>query len=71
MNRRVVITGIGGITPLGEDINNIWNNLIGGVSGIKNISLFNPTDFNMEAKIAGEITEVKVPMAAAAGSTAF
>ncbi len=60
MNRRVVITGIGGITPLGEDINNIWNNLIGGVSGIKNISLFNPTDFNMEAKIAGEITDFSI-----------
>jgi len=60
MNRRVVITGIGGITPLGEDINNIWNNLINGVSGIKNISLFNPTDFNMEAKIAGEITDFSI-----------
>jgi 3-oxoacyl-[acyl-carrier-protein] synthase II len=55
MERRVVITGIGGVTPVGSNLTEIWNNLKNGVSGIKAISLFVPEDFNMEAKIAGEV----------------
>lgn len=34
MNRRVVITGLGVLSPIGNDINTFWNNLINGVCGI-------------------------------------
>lgn len=60
MERRVVITGIGAVTPLGDRVDTISSNLTEGVSGIKNISIFNPVDFNMEAKIAGEITDFSI-----------
>ena len=33
MERRVVITGLGALTPIGEDVDSFWNNLMGGVSG--------------------------------------
>lgn len=50
--KRVVITGIGMITPLGETKNLSWEALINGESGIKNISYFDTTDF--PCKVAGE-----------------
>jgi 3-oxoacyl-[acyl-carrier-protein] synthase II len=55
MDRRVVITGIGAVTPVGSSLQEIWSNLVNGISGIKAISLFIPEEFNMDAKIAGEV----------------
>lgn len=49
--RRVVVTGIGLITPLGGDANSTWNNLIAGKSGIAKIDRFDVSD--LPAKIAG------------------
>ena len=60
MDRRVVITGIGAVTPLGDEVKQIGSNLMEGVSGIKNISIFNPEEFNMDAKIAGEISDFSI-----------
>lgn len=37
MSRRVVITGIGTINPLGNDLATTWNNLLNGISGIKDV----------------------------------
>jgi len=50
---RVVITGIGTITPLGLDITTTWDSLIAGKSGIDHITHFDASDF--ETKIAGEL----------------
>ena len=51
--KRVVITGLGAITPIGNNVETFWNNLINGVSGIDFIKVF-PTD-NLSVKIAAEI----------------
>jgi 3-oxoacyl-[acyl-carrier-protein] synthase II len=49
--RRVVITGIGLVTPLGGDTKTSWGNLIEGKSGVKHIDMFDVSD--LPAKIAG------------------
>ncbi len=43
--KRVVVTGIGTLTPLGNNLNDYWNNLINGVSGADPITLFDATKF--------------------------
>ncbi|TDT61608.1 beta-ketoacyl-ACP synthase II [Fonticella tunisiensis] len=53
MKRRVVITGLGIISPVGNSINEFWNNLINGVSGIGYITRFNTDEF--QVKIAAEV----------------
>ena len=45
MNRRVVITGIGAVTPLGNDVDSLWTNLINGVHGIGQITRFDTTEY--------------------------
>jgi 3-oxoacyl-[acyl-carrier-protein] synthase II len=49
--RRVVITGIGLVTPLGGNAKTSWDNLLEGKSGIKQIDSFDVSD--LPAKIAG------------------
>jgi len=51
--RRVVVTGIGLVTPLGIGVKESWEGLIEGRSGIGPITLFDATDF--PTKIAGEV----------------
>ncbi len=53
--RRVVITGLGAITPLGQDKNQLWSALIEGKSGIKKITLFDAS--SCEVHIAGEVQD--------------
>lgn len=53
--RRVVITGLGAITPLGQDKKPLWSALVEGKSGIKKITLFDTS--NHEVHIAGEIQD--------------
>jgi len=53
MMRRVVVTGLGLVTPLGGDVETSWKNLIAGKSGIATITRFDIT--NHKAKIAGEV----------------
>ena len=55
MERRVAITGLGVISPIGNDVNTFWDNLVGGVCGIDTIRSF-PTE-NLPAKVAGEIKD--------------
>jgi 3-oxoacyl-[acyl-carrier-protein] synthase II len=52
-SRRVVITGIGVITPLGNDLEEYWSNLKNGVSGIRTIEAFDTSKF--ETKFGGEV----------------
>jgi 3-oxoacyl-[acyl-carrier-protein] synthase II len=60
MERRVVITGIGAVTPIGTELETIWSNLVNGISGIREISLFIPAEFKIEAKIAGEVKDFSI-----------
>ncbi|TVR78050.1 MAG: beta-ketoacyl-[acyl-carrier-protein] synthase II [Chitinophagaceae bacterium] len=52
--KRAVVTGIGAVTPLGNNVSDFWNAIISGKSGAANISLFNPekhrTKFACEVK---------------------
>ena len=51
--RRVVITGLGAITPIGHEVKTFWNNMLDGKSGIDNITRFDATNF--KTKFACEI----------------
>ncbi|MBI5409114.1 MAG: beta-ketoacyl-[acyl-carrier-protein] synthase II [Nitrospirae bacterium] len=53
--RRVVITGIGAVTPLGNDIETTWENLTGKISGIGRITKFDPS--GLSSRIAGEVKD--------------
>lgn len=55
--RRVVVTGLGIVSPVGSQIEKAWKNIIEGVSGINKISpdLFDATDFSV--KIAGNVDD--------------
>ena len=52
-DRRVVITGLGVVTPLGHDLNTFWQNLIAGQCGIDKITAFDASAF--ATQIAGEV----------------
>jgi beta-ketoacyl-acyl-carrier-protein synthase II len=49
---RVVVTGLGVVSPVGLDVETMWQNLIAGRSGIRPISLFDASD--LEVRFAGE-----------------
>ena len=51
--RRVVITGMGLVTPLGQDLDTFWQNILAGKSGISPIENFDVSAY--DCKIAGEI----------------
>ncbi|MDI2091016.1 beta-ketoacyl-ACP synthase II [Commensalibacter oyaizuii] len=64
--RRVVVTGMGIVSPLGIGIDNVWNQLVAGKSGIRAISSFDAS--NLPARVAGEVpigpkTEGKLDLA--------
>jgi 3-oxoacyl-[acyl-carrier-protein] synthase II len=52
-DRRVVITGMGVLTPIGNDVDTFWRNLLNGVSGIDCITTFDATAY--DCRIAGEV----------------
>jgi 3-oxoacyl-[acyl-carrier-protein] synthase II len=56
MSRRVVITGIGVVSPVGKDVSTFWESLCAGKSGISRIQSFDTTNF--PSKIAGEIRDI-------------
>lgn len=55
MTRRVVVTGLGAITPVGGDVTSTWDALIHGRGGIGRITRFDPSPY--ESKIAGEVKD--------------
>ena len=53
--RRVVVTGLGAVTPLGTGLDKTWNAICAGQSGIARITRFDPTGY--DAQIAGEVKD--------------
>ena len=54
-DRRVVITGMGVVSPVGNDKDTAWRNLVGGVSGLGEITRFDVS--NYEHKVGGEVKD--------------
>ncbi|SLK40245.1 3-oxoacyl-ACP synthase [Mycobacteroides abscessus subsp. abscessus] len=54
-NRRVVVTGIGAVTPLGNDAITTWDNIVAGVSGIGPLTRINADEY--PAKVAAEVKD--------------
>ena len=57
MEKRVVVTGMGVVTPVGNNVETFWKNIVNGVCGIDYITQF-PTD-GLSVKIAGEVKDFK------------
>jgi 3-oxoacyl-[acyl-carrier-protein] synthase II len=53
MHRRVVVTGMGAVTPVGNNVSEAWENLKAGQSGITKITRFDVSE--LETKFAGEV----------------
>ena len=53
MKKRVVITGLGAVTPIGNDVSSMWKNMLNGMNGIDRITLFDPA--KSKVKIAAEV----------------
>src|SRR3977135_3870179 len=53
--RRVAVTGMGFITPIGNDMETVWSNMVEGVSGVGLITRFDTTGF--DTKIAAEVKD--------------
>src|SRR5690606_28771967 len=58
MKRRVVVTGIGAVTPLGNDVDTTWQNILAGKSGVSPLTRLNPDDYS--AKVAAEVKDFDV-----------
>src|SRR5436853_840140 len=54
-DRKVVITGLGVVSPLGNDINTLWAHLLGGKCGVQRITQFDPALF--DTQIAAEVKD--------------
>lgn len=59
-NRRIVITGIGPITPVGIGCEDLWKNLLAGKSGVGLISRFDPDAIGLSVKIAAEVLDFNI-----------
>ena len=53
--RRVAVTGLGIISPIGQDVETAWQNLVEGHSGLRRITRFDPSPY--EAQVAGEVND--------------
>ena len=53
--RRVAVTGLGVVSPVGNDVQTVWGNLVEGRSGLGPITRFDPSPY--EAKLAGEVRD--------------
>lgn len=55
MSRRVVVTGMGAISPIGNDVPTMWKNMVYGVCGIETITAFDTSD--LKVHIAGTVKD--------------
>lgn len=58
MKRRVVVTGIGAVTPLGNDVETTWKGIVQGQSGIGPLTRVNADEY--PAKVAGEVKDFNI-----------
>ncbi len=56
--RRVVVTGMGVVSPLGCNVDQFWKRLVNGESGIRRIQSIDPTDY--DSQIGGEVTDFDI-----------
>ena len=56
MSRRVVITGMGAVTPIGNDTQSMWQSIKDGVCGIDKITYFDTADYKV--KLAGQVKDL-------------
>ncbi len=59
MAKRIVITGLGAVSPIGNDVETLWNNCKNGVSGITEITRFDAS--SLKTRIAGEVKDFQLP----------
>jgi 3-oxoacyl-[acyl-carrier-protein] synthase II len=57
MQERVVITGVGTVNPVGLSVQESWENLLAGKSGIQRIQAFDPEEVGLRTHIAGEVKD--------------
>jgi 3-oxoacyl-[acyl-carrier-protein] synthase II len=55
MNRRVVLTGVGVVTPLSSDVDGLWNGLLAGESGVHMLTVLDTTDYKV--KFGGDVQD--------------
>ncbi|HEY4553009.1 MAG TPA: beta-ketoacyl-ACP synthase II [Bacillaceae bacterium] len=58
MKKRVVVTGLGAVSPVGNDVSTAWANILSGKSGIGPMTRLNPDDFS--AKVAAEVKDFDI-----------
>ncbi|WP_077211184.1 beta-ketoacyl-ACP synthase II [Bacillus dakarensis] len=56
--RRVVVTGVGAVTPVGNDIETTWKNIVSGVSGVGQLTRLDPEDYPV--KVVAELKDFDV-----------
>lgn len=56
--RRVVVTGIGAVTPVGNNVETAWNNVLAGVSGVGPLTRLNADEY--PAKVAAEVKDFQI-----------
>ncbi len=59
MKKRVVVTGMGVLTPIGNNVESFWKSIINSKSGVSKIESFDASEFS--SRIAGEIKEFEIP----------
>ena len=55
MSRRVVVTGMGAISPIGNDVPTMWKNMVDGVCGIETITAFDTSDPRFTSQVQSRI----------------
>ena len=59
MRKRIAVTGLGMVSPIGNDIKSSWQSCLNGVSGTDRITRFDPSI--LRSKVAGEVKNFKLP----------
>ena len=54
-HQRVVVTGVGAVTPVGNDVTTMWDNLVAGRSGVGKITAFDAS--RLKVQIAAEVKD--------------